>query len=163
MHKILKPVWAILFVLAFSLAGYGQMRYERVPVQRGLPLNRVNRPMPGRRIELVKESFIARQLKLTPDQSKAFWPLYRQYVQEQTAIHILKRINNSNGAADGTQQIDKELDYESQLVTTRKHYRDEFLKILPPEKVSELYKCEQEFKDEVLKQLSERNGVRARN
>ncbi len=86
--------------------------------------------------------------------------MYRQYVQDQTAIRILKRQNNSTTSPDGTVQIDKELAYEQQLVEIRKHYRDEFLKILPPEKVSELYKSEREFNDEVLRQLSERS-VRA--
>ena len=163
MYKLVKPILGVLFFITLSLTGYGQVRYQSVPVRRGPPLNRsVARPNnSGRRIEMVKEAFIARQLRLTLDESRAFWPLYRQYVQEQTAVRILKRINNSNGASDGTQQIDKELDYESQLVTIRKHYRDEFLKILPPEKVSELYKSEQQFKDEVVKQLAERSGVRS--
>ncbi len=100
------------------------------------------------------------RLKLTPEQAKAFWPLYRQYVQEQTAIRIAKRLNNSKDSPDGTQQIDNDLKYETELVNIRKHYRDEFLKILPPEKVSQLYKSEREFTDEMLRQLTERS-VRA--
>ncbi|MDB5005864.1 MAG: hypothetical protein JWP45_257 [Mucilaginibacter sp.] len=111
-------------------------------------------------MELVKEGYINRQLKLTTDEAKSFWPVYHQYVQDQTAVRILKRQNNSNNSPNGTQQIDKELDYEAQLVEIRKHYKDEFLKILPAEKVSELYKSERQFNDEVLKQLSERS-VRA--
>jgi hypothetical protein len=167
MSKLIKPVFGILFILALSFNGYTQMRVQRmppqgIPVRRGMPLNRVNRPNPNRRIELVKEGFISRQLRLTPEESRAFWPLYRQYVQEQTAVRILKRINNSNTSTDGTGQIDRELDYESQLVEIKRHYRDEFLKILPPQKVSELYKSELQFNDEVVRQLSERNGMRPR-
>jgi hypothetical protein len=159
MNKLIKPVFGILFILAFSYSSFGQRRMQ-MPVRRGFPINRTVQPNPGRKLELVKESFISRQLKLTPEQSKAFWPLYRQYVQELTAIRILKRLNNTDASADGTVQIDKELAYEAQMVDVRKHYRDEFLKILPPEKVSELYKSEREFNDEMLKQLSERS-VRA--
>jgi len=48
------------------------------------------------------------------------------------------------------------------VVAIRKHYRDEFLKILPAEKVSELYKSEREFTDELIRQLSERS-IRAGN
>jgi hypothetical protein len=163
MNKFIKPIFCILFVLAFSYKSFGQRRVrmpvERYrPVQRGYPVNR--QPNPGRKMELVKEGYIGLRLKLTPDESKAFWPLYRQYVQDQTAIRILKRQNNSTTSPDGTVQIDKELAYEQQLVEIRKHYRDEFLKVLPPEKVSELYKSEREFNDEVLRQLSERS-VRA--
>ena len=43
-----------------------------------------------------------------------------------------------------------------------KHYLDEFLRILPPEKISQLYKAEKEFNDEMLRQLSERS-IRAGN
>jgi len=166
MNKLIKPIFCILFVLAFSYKSFGQRRV-RMPVDRfdrpmRMPNERlINRqPNPGRRMELVKEGYIGLRLKLTPDEARAFWPLYRQYVQEQTAVRILKRENNSTNSPDGTQQIDNELKYETELVNIRKHYRDEFLKILPPEKVSELYKSEREFNDEVLKQLSERS-VRA--
>ena len=130
----------------------------RVSVQRR-PIERMERvPAPGRRVELVKEDFIAKRLNLTSDQSKAFWPVYRRYVQDLTAVRIAKRINNSSSTTDGTEQIDKELAYETELLNIRKHYRDEFLKILPPEKVSELYKSEREFNDEIVKQLGERSA-----
>jgi len=176
MNKFTKPIFCILLALAFSYNGFSQKRepatvqssfttQQNVPVQHnpvGQHSTVIKQPKTVKRMELVKEGYISLRLKLTPEESKAFWPLYRQYVQEQTAIRILKRQNNSNTTTDGTEQIDKELAYEQQLVEIRKHYRDEFLKILPPEKVSELYKSEREFNDEVLKQLSERS-VRAGN
>jgi len=164
MYKLISPVFCILFLLAFAYNGLAQrhdrmsaVRYGRpVPVLR--PVNR--QPPPGRKIELVKDGYINLRLKLTPDESRTFWPLYRQYVQERTAVRILIRENNSKTSPNGTRQIDNELKYETELVNIRKHYNDEFLKILPPQKVSELYKSEREFNDEVLKQLSERS-VRA--
>jgi hypothetical protein len=176
MNKLAKPIFCILLALAFCCKGFGQKRepaavQSSYTTQQNLTVQRspvvphstvVKQPKTAKRMELVKEGYISLRLKLTPEESKAFWPLYRQYVQEQTAIRILKRQNNSNTTTDGTEQIDKELAYEQQLVEIRKHYRDEFLKILPPEKVSELYKSEREFNDEVLKQLSERS-IRAGN
>jgi hypothetical protein len=53
-------------------------------------------------------------------------------------------------------KIDNELKYETELVNIRKHYRDEFLKILSPDQLSMLYKSEREFNDEMVKQLGER-------
>ena len=73
------------------------------------------------------------------------------------AIRIKKRLNNSKAQVNGTEQIQKELFYESELVNTRKYYTDEFLKILPPEKVSEIFKSKREFTDELIKQLTERS------
>ena len=153
MNNLVKPLICIFFVAAFSYNGYGQR--IRV-VERRNALDRMDKPNAGRRMELVKEGFISRQLKLTPEESKAFWPLYHQYVREMTAVRVLKRANNSSNTPDGPEQVDKELAYEQQLVEIRKHYKEEYQKILPPEKLSELYKSERLFNDEVLKQLSER-------
>jgi len=129
------------------------------PVYPGTAVNRF--PNAGRKVEAVKEAFIGRQLNLTSRQSRDFWPLYRQYVQDQTAIRILRRQNLMN-SPNGTIKLEKDLAYETELVNIRKHYMDEFLKIIPPEKISELYKSEREFNDEMLKQLSERS-IRAGN
>jgi hypothetical protein len=147
-----------MFLSGIAVTSFGQFRMR--PVQQGVPVR--PRPAAVRKIEQVKENYIGQRLNLTNEESKAFWPLYRQYVQDQTAVRILKRQNNSNNTPNGTEQIDKDLQYETELLNIRKHYKDEFLKILPPEKVSQLYKSEREFNDEVLRQLSERS-VRAGN
>lgn len=162
MNKFSRVVFGILFTLSVGLTSYSQSLRTTTPVQLTNPNNRpaVRNLAAVKKLELVKENFISRQLKLTPAQASKFMPVYRRYQQELTAVKILKRINNSNATANGTQQIDNELAYDTQLVQIRKHYRDEFLKILPPEKVSEIYKSEREFNDEVLRQLKERS-VRA--
>ncbi len=153
MSRFLRYIVCASIAMAFGYSGYGQFRM-RVPVQR-----RIIVQPPARRLEAIKESFIARQLNLTPDQSRAFWPLYRQYVQDQTAVRIAKRENLQTTSPNGSQQAVNELQYETELVNIRKHYLEEFMKILPPEKVSLLYKSERDFNDEVVKQLSER-GVK---
>lgn len=156
---MLKRVFFFCLVLTLVIFGesFGQRLIRQQP--RRAPLIKMNRAA-SRRMEMLKENFIGSKLKLTSAEAKNFWPVYHQYVEEQTSVRIKKRENNSTTSADGTQQIDKELEYESQLVSIRKHYRDEFLRVLPPEKVSEIYKSEREFTDEVLRQLSERS-VRA--
>jgi hypothetical protein len=128
--------------------------------QRPNARNQVIKPAGGKRVQAVKENFLAQRLDLTPTEAKAFWPLYRQYSQELTAVKILKRINNSSASVDGAKQVDLDLEYETKLVDIKKRYRDEFYKILSPEKVSVLYKSEKEFNDEALRILTERS-VRA--
>ncbi|MEO6630448.1 MAG: hypothetical protein ABIN13_01960 [Mucilaginibacter sp.] len=170
MNKLLRYVLCILVVMVLSHEGFGQ---RLVPVQ---PYNQVQRPVQrfnqrsnartqvkpaaGKRIQVVKENFLAQRLDLTPAEAKAFWPLYRQYSQELTAVKILKRINNSSASTDGAKQVDLDLEYETKLVDIKKRYRDQFYKILSPEKVSVLYKSEKEFNDEALRILTERS-VRA--
>ena len=155
----------MLIIMTISYKSFGQRRVL-VPVQRFSPVQRpgVRNAKPngngGKKIQAVKEGFLSQRLDLTSKEAKAFWPLYRKYSEELTAVKILKRINNSNASADGAQQVDLDLKYETQIVDIKKRYRDEFFKILSPEKVSILYKSEHEFNDEVLKQLTERS-VRA--
>ena len=152
-----KPIFCILFALTFSYYGWGQANL-RPTVRRGFPINRrVNQQNPGKKIEQVKETFIGKQLKLTQAESQAFLPIYREYVQRSTAIRILKRMNNSNTAVDGAEQIRKDMEYDSQLLALKKQYNQEYLRILPPEKVSELYKSERQFNDEALRILSEKS------
>lgn len=137
---------------------FGQRIRPYIPNYRHpqVPQNRFDRP-PVRKIEVVRENFMSRQLNLTPEQSEKFWPLYRRYQDALAAIRKAKRINNSSAQPNGTDQINRELYYETELVNVRKYYNEEFLKILPPEKVSELYKSEREFTDELIKQLQERS------
>lgn len=177
MNKLLKAFFCLVFLLGVGFETFGQApvlypvrrypsRFQQYP-PRPIPYRRTypnaSKPSaPVLRVEHIKENFIGHRLNLSPEQSKSFWPLYREYVQDQTAIKILIRQNSATNSPDGTQQIDRQLDYESQLVEIRRHYRDEFLKVLPPQKVSELYKSERQFNDEAVRILGER-GVRAGN
>lgn len=154
--KSARPVFCILFALVLGSYSFGQVQV-RMPVRRGYPLNRPMNRAPVGKLEQVKESFISKQLRLTPQESSAFWPLYREYVQKLTAVRILKRMNNSDKSVDGTEQIRKDLDYESQIVAIKKQYSYQFLRIIPPEKLSELYKSERQFNDEALRILSEKS------
>ncbi|MBK0380518.1 hypothetical protein [Mucilaginibacter segetis] len=155
MNKLLKYIF-ILSVFLFTISdASAQVRKQNF--RRG-----TKKSASVSKLEIARDNFLSQQLSLTDAQSIKFWPIYHKYQEELKAVRILKRLNNSNAQANGTEQIDKELYYENQLLSIRKRYRDEFLKILPAEKVSELYKSEREFTDELIKQLSERS-VRAGN
>ncbi|WP_295720921.1 hypothetical protein [Mucilaginibacter sp.] len=154
MSKLIRHIFILLFIIAAGFESYGQAN-SLVPAKPNV--TRTKKSGMGAKLEAARNNFISKQLDLSDHESTKFWPLYRQYQQELTAVRILKRLNNSSASSNGTEQIDKEIYYESQLVAIRKRYRDSFSKILPPEKVSKLYKSEQEFNDELIKQLSERS------
>lgn len=160
----------MMVITAFSYNSYGQRRVlvpaQPYTTQKPAQFNQNLRPRNniktggGKRIQVVKENFIAQRLNLTQQEAKAFWPLYRKYNQELTAVKILKRENNSNATSDGADQVNRDLELETKLVDIKKQYRDEFYKILSPEKVSILYKSEVEFNNEAFRILTERS-VRA--
>jgi hypothetical protein len=157
MCKLIRHIFIILFIIAAGYESFAQSGNNLVQRQKITPAPSRDKKGVRERVEAARDRFISKSLNFTENESTKFWPIYRKYQQELTAVKILKRLNNSSEAANGTEQIDKEIYYESQLVSIRKRYRDAFLKILPPEKVSELYKSEREFTDELIKQLSERS------
>jgi hypothetical protein len=155
MNKLFKYIPVLLLVLCLGNDSFGQVSvYRIVPGRR---FNRMNNQNPERRVSAVKINFIRNRLNLPPWQAQRFFPLYQEYQQELFNVRRLKRLNNLN-SADGAQQINKELFYENQIVQIKIKFNNAFLKILSPDQVSELYKAEREFNDELVRQLSERRG-----
>jgi hypothetical protein len=110
------------------------------------------------KLEAARNSYINKRLNLTQEEADRFWPVYNQYQIELGNVLRQRRINNSSPQASGLDQVDRDINYEQQILVIRKRYKDAFLRILPPEKVSLLYKSEREFKDELIKQLGERRS-----
>ncbi|HTE00024.1 MAG TPA: hypothetical protein VK668_12100 [Mucilaginibacter sp.] len=155
MYKLARHFFILSFLLIAGYTALGQVRPFRQPPNYQ---QRVIRKQNGiSKIDAVQETYIAKRLNLSADQSVKFWPLYRRYRDAIKEVRRKKRINNSSAQADGTDQIQKELFYEGELVNIRKYYTDEFLKMLPPDKVSQIFKSEREFTDELIKQLRERS------
>ncbi|MEZ2337742.1 hypothetical protein AB6735_18995 [Mucilaginibacter sp. RCC_168] len=157
MRILIRHILILFFVIAAGYQSFAQVNNSLVQKQKITPAPLRDKKNTRQKLDAAHDRFITKQLNLTDEEAAKFWPVYRQYQQELTAVNVLKRLNNSSAAANGTEQIDKEIYYESQQVAIRKRYKDAFLKILPPEKVSELYKSEREFRDELIKQLSERS------
>jgi hypothetical protein len=157
MNKLARHIFFVLLVLCVGNA-FGQMQpYRVVPGRRPFYYQPNNNQDPERRVENVKISFIRSRLNLPPEQAHKFFPVYREYQQELSNVRKLKRMNNLSGA-NGQEQVNKELMYENEIVQIKIKFNNAFLKILTPDKVSELYKSEREFTDELVRQLSERNN-----
>jgi hypothetical protein len=161
MNKLLKHIFALVFIVCIGYQSYGQYvrrippRFERRRYERVEEVQQNQNPEV--RVERVKVNFIRQQLNLPPDQARKFFPLYHEYQAELFNMLKLKRQNNTS-AANGTDQIDRDMYYDTQIINIKQRFKDDFLKILPPEKVSELYKSEREFNDELVRSLSERGS-----
>jgi hypothetical protein len=107
------------------------------------------------RIKQIKTAYITAKLELTPEQSAKFWPLYNEYQEEMFAVQKQIRQNNSPLQTNGKDQVMNELALDDKKTGIRRHYANEFLKIMPPEKLSLLYKSEKDFNDEAVKKLKE--------
>jgi hypothetical protein len=120
------------------------------------------------KIRVAEIGYLTRELNLTPDEAEKFWPIYNNYTHEVELLIAERRQNKQQDKKDDAaarQAMDKEMDMEQRLLDVRKHYKEEFLKALPPRKASSVFKVEREFRGQLLRQLKERGmdrGARSR-
>lgn len=126
---------------------------------------------PGKdRMESAKIGFITRELQLTPDEAKAFWPIYNAMEVELKQANRdplddgLKTVRGKGGIDKLTDAQAKELLAEldklgAERDAIRRKYQKEFLKVLSPQKVLKLHLAERKFKQEVLERLREVRGA----
>jgi hypothetical protein len=97
-----------------------------------------------------KKLVIAGELFLTPDESKTFWPVYREYEAAISEIGDakIKLITEYGENVDkitpefAERLLDESLDIEIQLGKLRQSYVRKFKKVLPVIKVVRLYQAE---------------------
>lgn len=112
--------------------------------------------------------YIGRELDLTAEEAKLFWPVFDQYTEETEALINRRRkarkevrnIQLQDKDAAAQKDMTNEFRFEKELINIKMKYRDEFMKILPPQKVSQFFKAEREFRNLIYKQLRERREQR---
>jgi len=161
-NKFSKPVFITFLIIGLAYTGYAQrsnlrqQSFNRVAPVSTPSNDNVSNSDQTSRLKLIKENFIVRELGLSSDQANKFLKLYRGWQNDLAETRRLKRLNNSSSQSCGSQQLDKDLAYDRKLIDIKENFQNDFLKILPAEKLSKLYKLEQEFKDEIFKNLTER-------
>ncbi len=100
-----------------------------------------------------KIAFITERLELTPEESKAFWPLYE--AREKDRKEAIKRIKGDKkdkkkieemSDAEVKELLNKTIEIRQVQLNIFKQYNDKFLSVLPPKKVAKLYHLEKEFR-----------------
>jgi hypothetical protein len=98
-------------------------------------------------IEALKIAFISRQLELTPDEAQRFWPVYNQYSND---IHVVVR---------NDQDV---LDRDQKILDIRKSYKDQFIKIIGPDRTNRLFEAEGKFRQLLIQAIQRRQAMRQR-
>ena len=111
------------------------------------------------RVEAAKVGFITREVKLTPDEAKVFWPVYESFHAE------LRSVENDPMDRDRREAITDDAEalkvLKSMEATAekreaiRKKYQKKFLEILPAHKVLAYYRAEREFQRRLNERLRE--------
>jgi hypothetical protein len=86
----------------------------------------------------LKVAFISKELDLTPDEAQKFWPVYNQYSKEL------------NSTLKDNQDV---IDRDEKVVSLRKRYRDQFTKVLGPDRMNKMFNAEARFRQLLIKSL----------
>ena len=106
-----------------------------------------------------KIAFLTSNLELTPAEAEKFWPVYNQMDKERWEAQKMRREveekvrdaedkMSDKEVIELTREIAESMQKEGALFTK---YNEEFLKILPPQKVLGIYKTEKEFRMYMIK------------
>ncbi len=98
-------------------------------------------------IEALKVAFISKELDLKPDEAQKFWPVFNQYSKELKTT----KINNPDA-----------LDRDEKVLNIRKSYKEQFTKILGPQRVNNMYNAEGRFHQLLFKAMRKQNQMQIR-
>jgi len=113
------------------------------------------------KIQAMRVSFITQQLDLSPKEAQTFWPLYNEYQDKLEAIRESRRKEmgdakkNIDGMTDKEVEtmVDNDVNLRMKEAELLKTYHFKFKTVLPVKKVARLYRAEEDFKRELLKQI----------
>ena len=97
-----------------------------------------------------KKQLVAANLKLTDAQATKFWPVYDQYIAEQTKIHdekyaLIKELATSWGSISDAKAEDmtrRALAVDQQVTQLRIKYVPNFLKVLPGKQAATFFQID---------------------
>ncbi len=111
-----------------------------------------------------KIAFITEKLNLTPKEAQEFWPVYNQFENERMEIQKKRRELEQKTWDENVKMSDQEIIRTTRSIaaTFKKEaelsesYNEKFLKILPPQKVLQLYRAENQFRAHMFEQFRRR-------
>ena len=111
-----------------------------------------------------KVAFLTTELDLTPEEAQKFWPVYNQLENERWEAHkhrqkLEEKVREAEDNLPEREIVHLTRDYAASMqkeANMMVEYNEKFLKILPPEKVLNLYKAENEFRFQMIKKFRDR-------
>lgn len=112
------------------------------------------------KIRTLKTAYITQELSLTPSEAEKFWPVYNEYDSKRTKLRLSEGREVASKLRDVTEDltdeeanilIDRWLQIESESLLLQQELISNLRKVLPPNKIIELRKAENDFKRRLLK------------
>lgn len=111
-----------------------------------------------------KVSFLTTNLDLSPAEAQKFWPVYNQMEKEKSEMQMIRReleqkVRDAAETLSDSEIVKLTREFASNQEkegALNSKYNEEFLKILPPKKVLQLYKVEGEFRMHLFKKYRDK-------
>lgn len=111
-----------------------------------------------------KVAFLTTELDLSPEEAQKFWPVYNQLENERWEAHkhrqkLEEKVREAEDNMSEREIVQLTRDYAASMqkeANMMVEFNEKFLKILPPEKVLNLYKAENEFRFQMIKKFRDR-------
>lgn len=105
------------------------------------------------KIRAIKIGLITDKMKLSPEQSAKFWPIYNRYDNEMRLIRTSRKdVTNAKGL-NAEEIIDERQKLDEKAVSLKAKYQGEFLNVISPTQLNNLYQAENEFRQYLLNRL----------
>jgi hypothetical protein len=116
------------------------------------------------KMEAYRIAFITDKLDLSSAEAEKFWPVYNEFEKQMRELkrkqrELAKEINSNTDKTDAIaeKRIQQQLSLRSQEHELVKKYIPEFKKVLPAYKVAILLTLDEQFKQEVIRQMQGKN------
>ena len=123
---------------------------------------------PGKeQIQALKTAHITQALDLTTEEAEKFWPIYNKFDKQQEKNRKEERREISSIVSgdlsalsdeDANKLIDKITGYKEKQFTHYKNLVSELKGVIPPQKILQLRKAEDDFRRILMEQLRKRRG-----
>ena len=135
-----------ILLLFFSIQAKAQTGYQNITDQRIV--------------------YLSSKLSLTAEESQKFWPLFREYHKRREVSSVKRKSLNvpSHGLTqeESLRIINEYIEVKVQQALLLEEFHKKYLEVLPPQKVLELYKIDEEFNKHLLKQIKQSGQKRRR-
>jgi hypothetical protein len=124
---------------------------------------------PGQeRLNSYKIAFLTSRLKFTPSEAERFWPVYNEFQEkkleiQQERVKLNMRFNQEGSSMTDEQLItlgDKLIELEVAETELTMKFHQTLKAVLPPVKIIRLYQAENQYRQQLLKELQERREQR---
>jgi hypothetical protein len=102
-------------------------------------------------IRKLKLEIVLTEMNLNKETEKKFLPLYIKYSDETLVIkRKLRSLEDNTGNENPERKIQERETYKQEILNIEKRYKGQFLKIITPAQLDNMYKGEEKFRQTLL-------------